>query len=158
MNNRIFKNKRGYISFYLVLTFLLAISILIFVIMINVNSTIPSNLNQQISMAVASMVIRNINSLLSSRADNSYNFTVPIIDLIISATFFDNNEFSEIDNILYSTKLYYGNNSINFEYCTDVFCSGNCESEYILPSAYGYIRICGINFESTFGYGKECGQ
>lgn len=161
MNNNVFKRKKGYISFYIVLVLLLIISIFMFIIMLHISVSIPSNLNQQISMAVASMTIRNINSLLSAKAENYRysNFSIPIIDLLIAATFFDSNKYSIMESILSSTKWYYeATYSIDFNYCTDVYCSKNCEFIYIFPTAYGYIRMCDISFESTFGYGRECGQ
>lgn len=149
--------KRTFISFYLVLSLFLIVTIIVFILMLHISNVITSNINQQVSLLVSSIGFRNINSLLASKSENYNNLEFPIIDLLIAATFFDKG-YSEIEDMLYKTKEAYNSKySVNFGYCTDFKCTESCKEFYNIPTAYGDLIICNLEFNSTFGYGKECG-
>lgn len=149
--------KKSYISFYVVLGLFLILTIVIFIIMLHVNSLITSQMNEQISLFVASVDIRNINSLLSSKIDY-YDLNLPFIDLLMVSSFFDTGTF-RIYRILEFVKADYKSRyNIEFGYCTKTGCVSPCKALYSFPTAYGDLVICSPEFGITFGHGLECGE
>jgi len=147
---------RGFISFFLVLLFVIALVIFLFIILLQSTSQIPAIVSEEIKLMESGFLIKNVNSLLASKTMYVPYVYVPIIDLMIAANFADIQYIKSYANsTINRTMKDYINKNLSFGYCTSEECY-NCKVILTYPTKYGNFRMCQVDFSSITAVGTLC--
>jgi len=151
---------RSFISFFLVVLFVIIIAIFLFIIMLNSSEQVSAALTEEIKLMELGFNIKNMNSLLASKTPYAVisGVYLPLIDLVIAANF-ANESFirSYANNTLYMVIENYLSKNLSFGYCLEKECY-NCANLINYPTKYGNIVMCQVEYPSMAATYFNCSK
>lgn len=160
---------RSFISFFLVVLFVVIIVIFTFIIMVNTGNQVPAAYAEEIKLMELGFNIKNMNSLLASKIPEDMLFPLmgfgvtskvylPLIDIAIAASFANDSYIREGANLtLYDVLTYYLGKNLSFGYCFENECY-NCIEIIYYPTKYGNIPMCQVEYPSMAATYFNCSE